>query len=53
MSLKDAARYLAAHGRGADTTLMHVAPDEVARLQRATQERGGSLTINPHTKRQL
>jgi hypothetical protein len=43
MSLKDAARYLAAHGRGADTTLMHVAPDEVARLQRAAQERGGSL----------
>jgi hypothetical protein len=49
MSLKNAAQYLAAHGRGADTTLMHVAPDEVARLQRAAQERGGSLTINPHT----
>jgi len=49
MSLKNAAQYLAAHGRGADTTLMHVAPDEVARLQRAAQERGGSLSINPHT----
>jgi hypothetical protein len=49
MSLRNAAQYLAAHGRGADTTLMHVAPDEVARLQRAAQEQGGSLTINPHT----
>lgn len=49
MSLRHAAQYLAAHGRGADTTLMHVAPDEVARLQRAAQERGGSLSINPHT----
>ncbi len=49
MSLRHTAQYLAAHGRGADTTLMHVAPDEVARLQRAAQERGGSLSINPHT----
>jgi hypothetical protein len=29
--------------------LMHVAPDEVARLQQAAQAQGGSLTINPHT----
>jgi hypothetical protein len=28
---------------------MHVAPDEVARLQQAAQAQGKSLTINPHT----
>jgi hypothetical protein len=40
---------MAAYGRGADTMLMHVAPDEVARLQQAAQAQGKSLTINPHT----
>ena len=49
MSLKHAAQYLASHGRGADSMLMHVAPDEVARLQAAAQAQGKSLTINPHT----
>jgi hypothetical protein len=29
--------------------LMHVAPDEVARLQEVARARGGSLTINPET----
>jgi hypothetical protein len=29
--------------------LMHVAPDEVAKLQRAAKAQGGSLSINPHT----
>jgi hypothetical protein len=29
--------------------LMHVAPDEVARLQEVARARGGSLTVNPDT----
>jgi len=49
MSLHTLAQNMAAYGRGADTMLMHVAPDEVARLQQAAQAQGGSLTINPHT----
>ena len=49
MSLSNLARHLADHGRGADTMLMHVAPDEVAKLQRAAKAQGGSLSINPHT----
>lgn len=49
MSLQHLAQQMAAHGRGPDTMLMHVAPDEVARLQAVARARGGSLTINPHT----
>lgn len=49
MSLSNLARHLADHGRGADTMLMHVAPDEVAKLQRAAKAQGGSLSINPDT----
>jgi hypothetical protein len=40
---------MAAHGRHGDSMLMHVAPDEVSRLQQAAQAQGKSLTINPHT----
>lgn len=49
MSLYALAHHMAAQGRGPDTMLMHVAPDEVARLQAVARARGGSLTINPHT----
>lgn len=49
MSLKLTAKHLAAHGRGPDTTLVHMAPKEVASLQDLAQQHGGSLTINPHT----
>jgi hypothetical protein len=49
MSLHTLAQNMAEYGRGADTMLMHVAPDEVARLQQAAQAQGKSLTINPHT----
>lgn len=49
MSLKHAAKHLAAHGRGPDTTLVHMTPREVGGLQAIAKAHGGSLTINPHT----
>ena len=49
MSLQLAAHHLAAHGRGPDTTLVHMTPKEVASLQALAQQHGGSLTINPKT----
>lgn len=49
MSLQHLAQNMAAYGRGPDSMLMHVAPDEVARLQEVARARGGSLTINPET----
>lgn len=49
MSLQHLAQHMAARGRGPDTMLMHVAPDEVARLQEVARARGGSLTVNPDT----
>ena len=49
MSLKQAAQHLAAHGRGPDTTLVHMTPDEVKSLNSLAMAHGGQLTINPHT----
>ena len=49
MSLHNAAKHLAAHGRGPETQLVHMAPSEVAGLHAAAKAHGGSLTINPHT----
>lgn len=49
MSLHLAAKHLAAHGRGPDTTLVHMTPKEVAGLQALAQQHGGSLTVNPQT----
>jgi hypothetical protein len=49
MSLHIAAKHLAAQGRGPDTTLVHMAPREVAGLQALAKAHGGSLTINPQT----
>ena len=49
MSLHLTAKHLAAQGRGPDTTLVHMAPKEVASLQALAQQHGGSLTVNPHT----
>lgn len=45
VNLKDAAQKLAAKGRGGDTILAHINPQEAAMLKRM----GGSGTINPHT----
>ena len=49
MSLHDAAKHLAAHGRGEDKVLVHMDKGEVASLQKIAMAHGGSLTINPHT----
>ena len=49
MSLHQLARHMASQGRGGDTTLVHMTPNEVAQMQQLAQQRGGSLTTNPHT----
>ena len=49
MSLQAAAQHLASRGRGPDTTLVHMAPQEVAGLQALAKAHGGTLTINPET----
>ena len=49
MSLKHAAKHLAAHGRGPDTELVHMTKGEINGLQQLAKSQGGSLTINPHT----
>lgn len=49
MSLQLAAQHLASRGRGPDTQLIHMAPQEVAGLQALAKAHGGSLTINPDT----
>ena len=40
---------LAALGRGPDTALVHMSPQEVASLQKIANTAGGSLSINPKT----
>lgn len=49
MSLQAAAQHLASRGRGPDTTLVHMAPGEVAGLQALARAHGGTLTVNPDT----
>lgn len=49
MSLQLAANHLAAHGRGPDTTLVHMSRDEVKGLNDLAMAHGGQLTINPQT----
>ena len=47
--MNQTAQGLAALGRGPDTMLVHMAPQEVAGLQALAMKHGGSLTINPET----
>jgi hypothetical protein len=49
MSLHKFADMVAKQGRGDDSLLIHMTPDEVQRLQSFAQANGRSLTINPHT----
>jgi hypothetical protein len=49
MSLHKFAEQVAANGRGDDSLLVHMTPDEVQRLQQFAQANGRSLTINPET----
>lgn len=43
------AQQLQSFGRGDDTMLVHMTPNEVNSLQGLAMASGGSLTINPHT----
>ena len=47
--MNQTAQGLASLGRGNDSMLMHVTPNEVAGLQSIAMANGGSLTVNPHT----
>ena len=49
MSLHKFAQDVASKGRGDDSLLIHMTPDEVQRLQAFAQANGRSLTINPDT----
>jgi len=49
MSLHKFAEQVASQGRGDDSLLVHMTPDEVQRLQSFAQANGRSLTINPDT----
>ena len=49
MSLHKFAEQVAANGRGDDSLLVHMTPDEVQRLQAFAEANGRSLTINPET----
>ena len=49
MSLHKFAEQVAAQGRGDDSLLVHMTPDEVQRLQKFAEANGRSLTINPTT----
>jgi hypothetical protein len=49
MSLHKFAEQVAAQGRGDDSLLVHMTPDEVQRLQKFAEANGRSLTINPET----
>jgi hypothetical protein len=49
MNQRNAAMGLAALGRGADTSLIHMSPREIQALQQLAVQHGGSLTTNPET----
>ena len=49
MSLHNVAKHLATHGRGSDTTLVHMSNREVAGLQALAKQHGGNLSVNPDT----
>jgi hypothetical protein len=49
MSLHALAGHMAAKGRGPDSMLVHMTPEEVQSLQVLALKGGGTLTINPDT----
>ena len=49
MSLHDIAKHVESQGRGQDTVLVHMTPNEVGGLQALAKAHGGSLTRNPQT----
>ena len=49
MSLHKFAEQVASQGRGDDSLLVHMTPDEVQRLQKFAEANGRTMTINPET----
>jgi len=49
MSLQLAAQHLSSHGRGKDSTLVHMSPREVNSLNAIAKAHGGQLSVNPNT----
>jgi len=49
MSLHKFAEQVAASGRGDDSLLVHMTPDEVRKLQQFAEANGTTMTINPET----
>ena len=49
MSLHDIAKHVQSQGRGEDTVLVHMTPNEVGGLQALAKAKGGTLTRNPQT----
>jgi len=49
MSLQHLAQQMQSHGRGDDSVLVHMTPQEVGGLQALAMANGGSLSINPET----
>lgn len=49
MSLQHLAQQMQSRGRGNDSVLVHMTPQEVGGLQALAMANGGSLTINPET----
>ena len=49
MSLRQAAQHLAAQGRGGDSVLVHMNPQELQSLRRLASANGTRLTVNPQT----
>lgn len=49
MSLHQLAKHIQAEGRGEDTKLVHMTPNEIKGLQALAVQHGGTLTINPKT----
>lgn len=47
--LRGAAQHLAKHGRGKDSMLVHMTPDEVHGLRSLAHMQGHDMPINPHT----
>ena len=49
MSMQSLAQAIQSQGRGNDTMLVHMTPNEVGGLQTLANNFGGSLTTNPST----
>ena len=49
MSLHNLAQQIQSQGRGNDTQLLHVTPQEINAMQELARAHGGSLTVNPKT----